>query len=912
VKIGFQTIVWGPRVRNLEYMLDVILAAGYQGVELFQRPEVLGSIDRILKLLEKRQLQLIGLSGGSLQERMDFCGNDFRPEYLYLDAWDEEKATKAMEGGFTLGLHPHAYMPVGDLADAMAILENHPESQFPRLKFIADSAHLTVTHDDPIEAIQRTKARLVAVHLKDWSPEFGRSPFRYARGFAELGAGSVDLHTIIALLKETSYDGWLVAEQDYTLTDPDSNTLASARWLAKTGILPDPRPKEKVRVGLRGSKGRQTCRKSKEVLFSRQIARARLQEIGSWYDNIALAFRKLVPSKLVEVWSSAPKQDIMSLVAIRPNNLGGLKTFIPNRHDFLGGTTMERKAISHFDLRQGLTARRFEHPELIDKLGLHKMVSLPIFNPWNFNHVRLIVNLFPSNEEAIPNDDELFRFSANVAFALDEALEDLSSASATKVSFEAGRCASLEGFLESLARLIKRTIGCEGVAIFLVNDSGDKLELRAGTGTTWKVGQDEQFYVKGEGLTGGVWESRETFLTLAAYLERKSARKSVEGQDLDSDTDKRDDCLFVPLMRPTGEVLGVVRCRRKAARHVLGEMEQALLFSDDDTSVLEATIQTAGPHIETLKARQQREKTLRDMKTSLRVLGHETKQLNWGLERTRRNYLSDVDRLRRLSRQSLDNICRNIDGYFKQLAFLFTQTRMLVTDLPRPKKEHFWAYADLLFKWGDIYRLEAQHRSLEFDIHHPYQRDPERPKVYGDKLLLEQLLYNLVSNAVKYCYQGTKIKIECKKPSRARTGPHILSVINYGREFRCQKPFRMGDRGDNVVGIEGIGIGLYNAKRVADAHKALFEKECDQVSEFNVPIIEPYLVMKRERRDMTLCDVLEQELARLRQSDMYDDIVARSRLGLRLYQPEIDEVIDLIRKPTWRVAFRVTLPAKGS
>ena len=81
MKVGFQTIVWGPRVRNLEYMLDVIAMAGYEGVELFQRPDVLGSIERVLKLLEERQLKLIALVGGSLAERMDFC-RDFRPEYL--------------------------------------------------------------------------------------------------------------------------------------------------------------------------------------------------------------------------------------------------------------------------------------------------------------------------------------------------------------------------------------------------------------------------------------------------------------------------------------------------------------------------------------------------------------------------------------------------------------------------------------------------------------------------------------------------------------------------------------------------------------------------------------------------------------------------------------------------------------
>lgn len=115
MKIGFQTIVWGPRGRRSEYMLDVIAAAGYQGVELFQRPEVLADIDTILKLLEERDSQLIGLPGGSLRERMDPC---IRPESLCIDAWNKNEARKPTDAGFTLGLHPHAQMPVRDAAAA--------------------------------------------------------------------------------------------------------------------------------------------------------------------------------------------------------------------------------------------------------------------------------------------------------------------------------------------------------------------------------------------------------------------------------------------------------------------------------------------------------------------------------------------------------------------------------------------------------------------------------------------------------------------------------------------------------------------------------------------------------------------------------------------------------------------------
>ncbi len=918
MRIGFQTIVWGPRVRDLKYMLDVIEAAGYEGVEFFQRPEVIQSVADLPKLLEEHHLKLIGLSGGSLGERMNFCRNlGICPDYLYVDRWDEPEACEAMDAGFTLGLHPHAHMPVGNLADALRILAEHPLREYPRLKFIPDTAHLTVTHDDPVDAIRKTKERIVAVHLKDWSPEFGRFSFRYARGFAELGAGSVDLNAILSVLRDMDYSGWLVVERDYTLTDPDTSTLASAKWLSKRRIPTRPRVRKSVRTGLRASEGRETCQRKREVLFSRQIARARLQDISRWYDNIAVAFRKLIPCKLVEVWRSVPDQNVMTLLAIKPDILPSRhntptppETLIENRDDVLSGTTMERRAITHFDLTLDENARRFEHPGLLRQLSLNRMVSIPIFNPWNFNHVKLILNLCPSDGETIPNDDELFRASANVAFALDAALEDICSASATKVNFEASKCGGLEDFLSSLLELVRRALNCQGVGIFLANESGDRLELRASTGTTWAVPHDERYYGKGEGLTGWVWETGNTFLTLTARSESRCKAKSREGIE----SQEHDDCLFAPLSKPTGEVFGVVRCRRKRAARRVGEFEKVLIFSDDDASVLEAIVQAAVPHFDALIAQEQREKALMDMRTSLRVLGHEADQLNFGLEELRTRYLSSAKRLRQLEEQKAEDICRDIEGYFKQLDFLFKQAAMVVGELPNLQKSEFWAYRELLFKWQDIYRLEVRIKNLTFDITKTWAGDPWRPPIYADQTLLEQLVYNLVSNAVKYCYPGTKIQIDCKKSDLGRKSPHILTVIDYGREFKCRNLFAPYTRGENVEGIEGIGIGMYNAKRIADAHDAQFTYQCERISDFNVPLMEPYVKRQFDGKDELLTGKLRQELARLEKSGQYEGIVNPSKFvpGLSLYQTEEYELARLIMKPTWKVTFRVILPAKGT
>ncbi len=216
MKVGCQTIAWGPRIHDLDDVLASIKAAGFEGVEIAQPPHCLGvsSITALLDALCRYPLSLVGLAGGSLQQRIEFCGS-YRPSYLYVEDYDLAAAPLAESLGFTLALHPHLFKPIYRLGDARKLLKSHPN-----LQFILDTAHLTIAGDEPGTAFEAVRGRLAAVHMKDWSPDYGRYSHRYAKGFTELGRGIINLAAILESLKEIGYTGWILWEQDSTRSDP--------------------------------------------------------------------------------------------------------------------------------------------------------------------------------------------------------------------------------------------------------------------------------------------------------------------------------------------------------------------------------------------------------------------------------------------------------------------------------------------------------------------------------------------------------------------------------------------------------------------------------------------------------------------------------------------------------------------
>ena len=447
MRCGFQTLIWGRRIEDLDSALDQIAACGYEGVEVAQAPQdiwirdpqtnahvFVENISELLTRLNARGLTLIGLAGGRLDQRVKFCGT-FRPEYLYQDNWDEEtEAVTKQASPFTVGLHPHLFMPIHKLQQVKDILDKNSS---PYLKFIPDTAHLTIAQDDPVQAVRMFPQRLAAVHLKDWNSSFGRYSHRYAHGFTGLGQGVVNLKGVVQALKELNFQGWIIAEQDSPEVSPAESALLCANWLATEGLpirpdqmrLKDLDKKSCIpRISVNGLDHSLLERSYLEMTLLSTLLISQGQGAAAFYQSVTDTISSIISCTAVHLWLFSPADQRLLLVAAT-----GLVEHITHRildsEDFLVRRVAKAGEIQKVNLNDPATASAFRNQALLKHLPLQWLISVPIFNSSNPNHLRFVLNLFPS-EWPFPDAGFLGRIGEHISRAGDSLLDQLCSAAA--------------------------------------------------------------------------------------------------------------------------------------------------------------------------------------------------------------------------------------------------------------------------------------------------------------------------------------------------------------------------------------------------------------------------------------------------------------------------------------------------
>lgn len=143
--------------------------------------------------------------------------------------------------GVSVALHPHAGTMVETQSDLDHILSGSS------VKICFDTGHMFIGGIDPVAFAKEHADRVSHAHLKDVKLEFARKVQAGEQTYYDavvdgmyvpLGAGDIDIRTIVESLEAAGFKGWYVLEQDNVITEepaegegPISDARASLEFL---------------------------------------------------------------------------------------------------------------------------------------------------------------------------------------------------------------------------------------------------------------------------------------------------------------------------------------------------------------------------------------------------------------------------------------------------------------------------------------------------------------------------------------------------------------------------------------------------------------------------------------------------------------------------------------------------------
>ncbi|MBU0637915.1 MAG: sugar phosphate isomerase/epimerase [Planctomycetes bacterium] len=272
IRLSYHAITWGPDTLGA---IKDIADLGFQGIECFtQVADQYGDNPALFRrVLDDHGLRLVCLYGGGRMlretrahdieynrrvaefvaavggDRLNLGGGDRRRDAAGRDHFSTDDVAELCETLNAIGAacqelgvkacyHPH----IDTIGEERAHVERIFESTDPGVLFAGpDPGHLFLGGYDPLEFFEHHYTRIAYMHLKDvsdiytaenWRAKLARQRALAAKDrggggpagvaaeavplFCELGTGQLDLTSLVQLLRERDYDGWVTTEIDST------------------------------------------------------------------------------------------------------------------------------------------------------------------------------------------------------------------------------------------------------------------------------------------------------------------------------------------------------------------------------------------------------------------------------------------------------------------------------------------------------------------------------------------------------------------------------------------------------------------------------------------------------------------------------------------------------------------------
>lgn len=298
------------------------------------------------------------------------------------------------------------------------------------------------------------------------------------------------------------------------------------------------------------------------------------------------------------------------------------------------------------------------------------------------------------------------------------------------------------------------------------------------------------------------------------------------------------------------------------------------------------------------------------MKTVLRIYRHELAHQVSILERN--NWFLDPERLRKTDDAKLKLVAEDQRQCLYELDFMTQNINVLTGKMSSYGvtlgKRSINIPSELFNKIKSLYSRKMKDKQLWIETGY----HGKLMTLTSNLELLDIIFFNLMSNAIKYCYPGTQILIDCRDDNNYWWWKHCISFTDFGTpvgKVHQDQIFQLYFRGIGNEGMEGSGVGLYVAKIVADFLDSELSWTQRKISDYNVPILGRWHYFLKTHKDFSEVDrqAIEAEYQSLKAQKKIERICNSEYLKSNPSQWSIDEMKEELFHPTYEVTFSIYL-----
>jgi two-component system phosphate regulon sensor histidine kinase PhoR len=179
------------------------------------------------------------------------------------------------------------------------------------------------------------------------------------------------------------------------------------------------------------------------------------------------------------------------------------------------------------------------------------------------------------------------------------------------------------------------------------------------------------------------------------------------------------------------------------------------------------------------------------------------------------------------SPEELSRILRVMERHSKRLDLL-AEDLLTLAQLESANRHLQLGDIDLSSFFRDVIR-DLEKKLANKQLHLLVDVSPDLPPIHADRTRLQEALYNLLDNAVKYSREHGKIRLS----ARQRDGEIELTVsddgVGIGKEDlpRIFERFYRADKARSPDNVGGTGLGLAIVKHIAQLHSGRVEAESE-------------------------------------------------------------------------------------